>query len=940
MGSYDGGEDIIYILELDADYSVEFKLDPNGTTYAGIGVFDSCPDADNCISILTWGSSSDVDSMEVVLEAGTYYFMVDTWSLPDCIPVFDLDITAVEITCLPVSNLGVSDAMATQVTFNWSSNVANYDYAVDTTGFDIEAATPTAVTDTFMTATGLDPLTTYDIYVRANCGVDDGLSTWEMISFNTPCAEPVAVMPLIENFDNASIPELPCGWSTENVNGDTYTWETRVGNGGQEMTIRYNSSMIMDDIAKSAKIALVTATDYTVKFELKTSTTYPENLAVTLIDNNGDIVDTLLNFVNHAAAVYEIQSGEFTVASDGDYRIGFHGYSDANQLRISIDNFAVFETSDCPVPLSISASDITETEALITWDSVGTEYHLIWGTTGFDPDADPPVFDGEATVMDTNIYSLTALMAATEYDVYVQQNCTDDSSTWNGVTFTTNDVPPINDTICGAQLVALGDTTVVDNTWATWNADSATCWGNYNNGDVWLKFVFNSTTEFNGVEIVTEAGTSSDSHIALYSSDGDCSGNLTQLGCGEDLGGGNYMSYIIPTVLESGTYYVQGATWTNSEGNYGIAIHPVFVLDPPVNDTCGGAQITAVEVGTMATATGDGTGATASPGFPVAEVWEAFSLTECANVTIDFCGSVPMATTLYINLFNSCPIGASLPTGVVTFIECAGNDSAQSIYFENLAAGTYWYPVLADSVGYNGFTNYTINYNAEACAPTSDTCSTFLGGPWSDFNTIFGGAPVDSAGICPVNEITTFSVWASESYTVDGFVNGVTYTFSMCNGYGAWAAELSIWDENGDLVVFLSDTCSISWTATYDGTYVIGINEVDACGSQSTNASTDNGFPSLTCEGADGINELEQADFAIYPNPNNGEFSIVNEGVNGRYLIELIDVTGKVVYSEQLRLNANEKTVINSTGVNTGVYLVKMTNTEANYYRTLRMVIK
>jgi len=361
----------------------------------------------------------------------------------------------------------------------------------------------------------------------------------------------------------------------------------------------------------------------------------------------------------------------------------------------------------------------------------------------------------------------------------------------------------------------------------------------------------------------------------------------------------------------------------------------------PVNNTCDGATITDVSVGTLASATGDGTGATASAGFPVAEVWEAFTLSECADVTIDFCGSVPMAPDLYINLFDACPIGASLPVGDVTLIECAGNDSSVSIFFPGLDAGTYYYPVVADMDLVGGFAAYTINYNAVSCEPASDTCSTFLGGPWTDFNSTFGGAPVAVDGVCPFNEITAFEVWASEAYTVDGFVNGETYTFSMCNGsYGAWAAELSVWDENGDIVVFLSDTCSISWTATYDGTYVIGINEVGACGDASSNTSTDNGFPALTCEGANSVEDITLADFTVYPNPNSGQFSIVNEGVSGNYIIELIDVTGKVVYSEQVQMNSNARTEINSTDVNTGVYLVKMTNTDENYYRTLRMIVK
>ncbi len=237
----------------------------------------------------------------------------------------------------------------------------------------------------------------------------------------------------------------------------------------------------------------------------------------------------------------------------------------------------------------------------------------------------------------------------------------------------------------------------------------------------------------------------------------------------------------------------------------------------------------------------------------------------------------------------------------------------------------------------NGFPSLT----CEGLIVGSDTCDTFLGGPWNDFNTAFGGAPVAVDGVCPFNEITDFEVWASESYTVDGFVNGETYTFSMCGGsYGAWAAELSVWDENGDMIALLSDTCSISWTATYDGIYVIGINEVGACGAESTNTNTDNGFPALTCEGASAVEDITLTEFAIYPNPNEGQFSIVNRGVNANYIIELIDMTGKVVYSVQRQINSNDLVQINSTDLNSGIYLVKMTNTDENYQRTLRMLIK
>ncbi len=89
-----------------------------------------------------------------------------------------------------------------------------------------------------------------------------------------------------------------------------------------------------------------------------------------------------------------------------------------------------------------------------------------------------------------------------------------------------------------------------------------------------------------------------------------------------------------------------------------------------------------------------------------------------------------------------------------------------------------------------------------------------------------------------------------------------------------------------------------------------------------------------------GVEEIVLADFSIYPNPNNGQFTIVNDGVDGEYLLELMDVTGKVVYANQMHMNTNERTEISSSDVTTGIYLVKLTNTKENSYRTIRMVIK
>lgn len=131
-----------------------------------------------------------------------------------------------------------------------------------------------------------------------------------------------------------------------------------------------------------------------------------------------------------------------------------------------------------------------------------------------------------------------------------------------------------------------------------------------------------------------------------------------------------------------------------------------------------------------------------------------------------------------------------------------------------------------------------------------EPCTDFVGGPYIDFNTYFGGAPQSVDGVCPVNQITDFEAWASEQYTINGFVAGVEYTFSICEGPGAgsWNPELYVFTPSGELVAY-NEGCSITWTSPSSGTFLIGIQEVGFCGNESPNQNTDNGYPTLTCTG-------------------------------------------------------------------------------------------
>jgi hypothetical protein len=94
LGSYDGGEEIIYAFNVTADTSVAINLNTNGTTWVGIAIDSACPlNGTTCVNTATTSGSSPSMACQT-LTAGTYYVMIDTYPSPDCIPDFDLSITA------------------------------------------------------------------------------------------------------------------------------------------------------------------------------------------------------------------------------------------------------------------------------------------------------------------------------------------------------------------------------------------------------------------------------------------------------------------------------------------------------------------------------------------------------------------------------------------------------------------------------------------------------------------------------------------------------------------------------------------------------------------------------------------------------------------------------------------------------------------------------
>jgi hypothetical protein len=103
LNPYDGGEDIIYQINVTSTVTVDINLDDKGNTWGGVAIDDECPPASPCMAYAT-GYSGPYQIKGITLTPGTYFIMVDTWPAPDCIPDFDLTIIEAvpcDVVCPP-----------------------------------------------------------------------------------------------------------------------------------------------------------------------------------------------------------------------------------------------------------------------------------------------------------------------------------------------------------------------------------------------------------------------------------------------------------------------------------------------------------------------------------------------------------------------------------------------------------------------------------------------------------------------------------------------------------------------------------------------------------------------------------------------------------------------------------------------------------------------
>ncbi len=295
--------------------------------------------------------------------------------------------------------------------------------------------------------------------------------------------------------------------------------------------------------------------------------------------------------------------------------------------------------------------------------------------------------------------------------------------------------------------------------------------------NVWFEY----TAPITGAATISLCGSSYDTKMAVFD---ECGG--TELACNDDYC--SLQSQVSIPVTMGETYLVEVGGYTNSSGVHstGEGVLTIFSFVPPPNDLCEDVTPVTLTAGVPVNFTGDNTFATnqcsllASDG----ETWHAFEVTECSDVTIDYCGTSPSWGNAWIVLTTGCPCAALVYYNDFNVTDCG--DGNVTINFKNLAPGVYYYPVLKDP-DYGAVGVYNINV---VSSPSTSYCEADGGGDEHISN-------VDFVTISNASGSDGYADYTDQSTAI---VKGEAYPLTVDNGNGYGSDQCAAWiDWNQDL---------------------------------------------------------------------------------------------------------------------------------------------
>ncbi len=349
--------------------------------------------------------------------------------------------------CMFPMNIDVTNITGNTATLSWNPSTApgvtGYEYEVRSSGAPgsgaagLEASgTATAAT---VNVTGLNPASSYTVYVRSVCGSSSGIWTTFPVSFNTLCG--IITGNLFEGFENTPTGSsvnitYPNCWSylnsasvgygyvstsaANNGSNGFYTYRPTAGD-GDLLLISPETSNLGNGTKQIRFWAKVSSTSYMPKFEIYTMDGTTATANKTLVQGSIPLTTTWQEFIVPLPATTD---DYFAFSFDRDNYISY----------VYIDDIYYEDISPCVFPMNIKTSNITTTGVTISWNA-----SLASGVTGYEyeirtsgaPGSGATGLVTSGTTTGATTANVTGLTGATTYYVYVRSICGTSKGIWS-----------------------------------------------------------------------------------------------------------------------------------------------------------------------------------------------------------------------------------------------------------------------------------------------------------------------------------------------------------------------------------------------------------------------------------------------------------------------------------------------------------------------------
>ena len=350
------------------------------------------------------------------------------------------DIQVIEI--LPCETPGtpmVNYTTGTQASLSWlGSGGSSFNVKYGPQGFDQATGAIQVVTnDSSLVLTGLQPNTSYDVYVQNNCSaVGDGLSYWTVAqTFTTKCD--VQSLPITQNFDytpsgssiNPSIPECWDYFKTGNyaysvygyTNGSNYYAKS----GSNSFYIYSTSSTLYNDSMYliSPDIGDISNKSVELKFSVRpssSSSSYNTELYIRALDSmNNEVANIAMIPLEQTIGAVEYADFNFMLDSiPGGSKVAFMIKNNGSSQGLNIDDIEINEITECYYVQGFNVDSIGTDKIQVSWDqrfSDSIQVTVVPEGLG--------KINGTTYTSASGSLTVNGLISGASYDVYYDEYC-------------------------------------------------------------------------------------------------------------------------------------------------------------------------------------------------------------------------------------------------------------------------------------------------------------------------------------------------------------------------------------------------------------------------------------------------------------------------------------------------------------------------------------